>query len=331
MVPLFELTNLAMIYLVGTLVVAIRGHRGPAAFSSVLSVLCFDFFFVPPRFTLSVADTQYLLTFAVMFAAAMTISHLTIRFREKALAAEESEQRSVWLLEKAKKAEIEMETEQLRSSLLSSVSHDLRTPLAAILGSASTLAQNPLIAGDASSRELLENIQEESERLSRLVQNLLETTRLESGEMRLQKEPYALEEVIGSALARLEKTLAGQNVQVDLPEDLPLVAMDPILMEQVVLNLLENAARHASSQNSIAISAKVADDHILVAVADRGYGLNKEDLQNVFGKFYKGAASKGAGLGLAICRAVVLAHGGRIWAENREGGGAVFYFTLPLA
>src|SRR5579864_8484627 len=135
--PRFELTNLVMVYLLGTLAVAARGRRGPAALSAALGVLCFDFFFVPPRYTLSVSDAQYVWTFAVMFTVAMIISHLTIRLREEAEAARQEEQRSAWLMEKAKKAEIEAESERMRSSLLSSVSHDFRTPLTAIVGSVS--------------------------------------------------------------------------------------------------------------------------------------------------------------------------------------------------
>src|SRR5665213_773522 len=128
------LTNLVMIYLLGTLVVSLRGRRGPAALSAVLSVLSFDFFFVPPRFTFNVSDAQYFVTFVVMFITAMVISHLTIRLHEEAEAARQGGERTVWLMEKAKKAEVDVETERLRSSLLSSVSHDFRTPLAAILG-----------------------------------------------------------------------------------------------------------------------------------------------------------------------------------------------------
>src|SRR5579864_549282 len=137
----FELTNLVMVYLLGTVAVATRGHRGPAAFSSILSVLAFDFFFVPPRFTFAVSDAQYIWTFLVMFTAAMIISHLTIRLQEEAEAARQGEQRTAWLMEKAKKAEIEAATERMRSALLSSVSHDFRTPLAAILGSAGALLE----------------------------------------------------------------------------------------------------------------------------------------------------------------------------------------------
>jgi len=326
----FELTNLVMVYLLGTLVVATRGHRGPAALSSALSVLCFDFFFVPPRFTFSVSDAQYIWTFAVMFAVAMIISHLTIRLREEAEAARQGEQRSAWLMEKAKKAEIEAEGERMRSSLLSSVSHDFRTPLTVIVGSVSALLEKEEFSRSPKVRELLENIQTEGERLSHLVQNLLEATRLESGAVHLRKEAYPFEEVLGSALERLEKSIHDREIKIDVPETLPLVPMDPALIEQVFMNLLENAIRHTPEQTTLEISAAVEGNSVTAAVEDRGPGLKTDELERVFDKFYHDPSSPGAGLGLAICRAVVNAHGGRIWAENRKGGGAIFRFTLPL-
>jgi two-component system, OmpR family, sensor histidine kinase KdpD len=330
MYPRFELTNLVMVYLLGTLAVAARGHRGPAAFSSLASVLCFDFFFVPPRFTFTVSDAQYIWTFAVMFAVAMIISHLTVRLREEAQAARQEEQRSAWLMEKAKHAEVAAETERLRSSLLSSVSHDFRTPLTAIVGSVGALLEKEEIRKDPASRELLENIEEEGQRLSRLVQNLLEVTRLESGAVQIQKELVPLEEVVGSALERIEKSLHGKSVNVNLPDDLPLVPMDAMLIEQVLINLLENGIRHTPTQTPLEISARLQEGAVSVTVSDRGRGLMEEELEHVFDKFYHDKASLGAGLGLAICRAVVTVHGGLIKAENRPGGGAIFEFTLPL-
>jgi two-component system sensor histidine kinase KdpD len=235
------------------------------------------------------------------------------------------------LQENAKQAQLDIEKERLRSSLLSSVSHDLRTPLAAIIGSASSLLQHSGTLHDKEARELLENIQSEGERLSRLVHNLIETTRLESGNVRLRKEAYSLEELVGAALDRLDKLLSGRKVTANLPEDLPLVPLDSVLMEQVFINLLENAARHTPPGSPIEVSARRQSGAVLVQVADRGPGLSPDELERVFEKFYHAkSASAGAGLGLAICRAVVDAHGGRIWAENRAVGGTAFCFTLPV-
>ena len=307
-----SLTDLVMVYLVGTLAVALRGRRGPALLSSLLGVLCFDYFFVPPRFTLHVEHPQYLVTFAVMFAVALLISHLALRVRAQA--------------EAAKRAEVVAETERLRSSLLSAVSHELRTPLAAILGSADALLQAAGGARDPS-RDLLVNIRDEADRLTRLVHNLIETTRLEAGAS-LNGEPYSVEEVVGTALERADRLLAGRRVETDIPENLPLSFMDPVLMELVFVNLIENAVRHAPDA-AIEIQARERMDALEVSVADRGPGLKPEDLERVFEKFYRSSAAPGAGLGLAICKAVVEAHGGTIRAENRPGGGAVFRLTLP--
>ena len=306
------LNDLVMVYLVGTLVVALRGRRGPALFSSFLGVLCFNFFFVPPRFTFHVEHSQFVVTFAVMFAVALIISHLAVRVRNQA--------------EAAKRAEVVAETERLRSSLLSAVSHELRTPLAAIIGSASTLLQAPP-GRAASSRDLLVNIRDEADRLTRLVHNLIETTRLESGAA-LKKELYPIEDVIGTALERTEKLLAGRRVETDLPENLPLVPVDPVLMELVFVNLIENAVRHAPDA-PLDISARERMDGLEVSFADRGPGLKPDELERVFEKFYRASSAPGAGLGLAICKAVVTAHGGTIRAENRPGGGAVLLLTLP--
>ncbi|MEK7656717.1 MAG: DUF4118 domain-containing protein [Elusimicrobiota bacterium] len=307
-----SLTDLVMVYLVGTLAVALRGRRGPALLSSLLGVLCFDYFFVPPRFTLHVEHPQYLVTFAVMFAVALLISHLALRVRAQA--------------EAATRAEVVAETERLRSSLLSAVSHELRTPLAAILGSADALLQAAGGAMDPS-RDLLVNIRDEADRLTRLVHNLIETTRLEAGAS-LNGEPYSVEEVVGTALERADRLLAGRRVETDIPENLPLSFMDPVLMELVFVNLIENAVRHAPDA-AIEIQARERMDALEVSVADRGPGLKPEDLERVFEKFYRSSAAPGAGLGLAICKAVVEAHGGTIRAENRPGGGAVFRLTLP--
>jgi two-component system sensor histidine kinase KdpD len=176
----------------------------------------------------------------------------------------------------------------------------------------------------------LENIQSEGERLSHLVQNLLESTRLESGAVRLEKEKYPLEEVVGSTLERLGKSLQGRKVKVDIPESLPLIAMDATLIEQLMTNLLENAIRHTSKEAALEISAAVDGRQVVVGIGDWGPGLKLDELERVFDKFYHSPSSPGSGLGLAICRAIIQAHGGRIWAENRKGGGAIFQFTLPL-
>lgn len=224
----------------------------------------------------------------------------------------------------------EMEAERLRNTLLSSVSHDLRTPLAAITGAASALLQ-PTPLETAVERGLKEAIYDEADRLSRLVTNLLDMTRLESGSLRLSTDWQSLEELVGSALARLDRSRKGRVVEVSIPADLPLVPVDAVLMEQVLVNLLDNAFKYTESDSPLRIAAGVSGRTVTVEVADEGPGLPLGAEDRVFEKFYRATSGqRGFGLGLPICRAIVAAHGGRIWAENRSPRGAAFRFTLPL-
>jgi two-component system sensor histidine kinase KdpD len=237
------------------------------------------------------------------------------------------------LAEAAQQAQVQIETEQLRNSLLSSVSHDLRTPLAAIAGAASSL-QEDYAALDASMRhDLCQTIAEEAHRLNRLVNNLLEMTRIESGAIQVHKEWQPLEEVVGAALTRLEAQLGDRPLTTHLPADLPLVPLDSVLIEQVLMNVLDNAVKYTPPGSPITLSAWATEGAVTVEVADQGPGLPPGEEQHIFEKFYRvprAALPSGAGLGLTICRGIVAAHGGRMWAENRPGGGAAVRFTLPL-
>jgi len=231
-------------------------------------------------------------------------------------------------------AELRIETERLRNSLLSSVSHDLRTPLATITGAVTTILDEGGRLDAGTRQELLESVRDEGDRLNRLVQNLLEMTRLESGALQLRRELHPLEEVIGAALGRVGKRLGDRRVTTRVPPDLPLVAIDDVLVEQVLVNLLDNAIKYTPSGSPIEIMATAGDRNVTVEVTDHGPGLPAGTEDKVFEKFYRadreGDGERGAGLGLAICRGIVRAHGGRIWAQNIPGGGVAFLFTLPL-
>ncbi|HEY1014550.1 MAG TPA: DUF4118 domain-containing protein, partial [Herpetosiphonaceae bacterium] len=241
------------------------------------------------------------------------------------------------LAEEAYAAGVQVETERLRNALLSSVSHDLRTPLASITGAASTL----LDAEDALPlpvrQELAQTIVDESERLNRLLTNLLEMTRLEAAGVRIRKEWQPLEEVIGVALAQFDRQLGRRPVTVEVPDDLPLVPLDGLLIGQVLANLLDNALKYTPPGSPLALSAAHAGQAVEVRLADAGPGVPEAALAAIFQKFYRvrpderlAHAGASVGLGLTICQGIIEAHGGRIWAENRPGGGAVFAFTLPL-
>jgi two-component system, OmpR family, sensor histidine kinase KdpD len=245
------------------------------------------------------------------------------------------------LSERAQAAALQIEREQLRNVLLSSVSHDLRTPLATITGASSSLVEDRRSLNDAQKQELAEVILEEAEHLNDHVRNLLEMTKLESGPLTIKKRWHSIEETVGACMTRLEHRLTDRQIHIQLPADLPLVPYDEILIQQVFLNLLENAMTHTPPGSDIEIDAHVdaegADAHagwIAFAVMDRGPGLKPGEEEKIFAKFYRSAAASqhtGVGLGLAICRAIVKAHGGIITAANRKGGGAEFRVKLPLA
>lgn len=459
--------NTAMLFLVAVAWTAFRLGRGPAIAASILSVLVFDFFFVPPQYTLAVADVQYLVTFAVMLAIGLVISTLTTRLRSQVERTRLREQRTSalyelgrqlssiygqdflvmacgaklkdllagdvaiylrprtglpqaaygqsspivslpvsqaaaqWVIEHnqvagegtntlpnapalflpiigsqathgalaihvdspqrllepdlrrfleaccsqlalalerdqlavdAADARIQAETEQVRSSLLSGVSHDLKTPLAAIAGASSTLIESESMDREIQ-RELLETVAEEATRLNRLLDNILQMSKLDAGAAAPNRQWHVLEEIVGSALHRTRCELANHRVTVFLDDDLPLIFVDGLLLEQVFVNLLENASRYTPSDTAITITTEVENRTLRITVADNGPGLPSGSEERIFERFYRATpddAGRGSGLGLAICRAIIKAHGGSIAAKNRPAGGAEFAIRLPL-
>jgi len=473
-----EHTNMVMLYLLGTVLVAVRFGRGPSVVASVLSVFLFDFLFVQPVYSFAVSDAQYLITFAVMLATGLVISNLAARGRRQASVARQRERRSgelyalsrelaqnrhlgelgailcrhalaifdgeaavllpdsegrlldrdnfcargtasaslthypvpgndlgiaqwaydhrqkagrntdtlasadaiylpldahkgcigvlglrpkdprqleipeqmhllesfvtqtavamerVQLARAAHAADTQVASEKLRNVLLSSISHDFRTPLASIIGAASTLLDKASAAlDDERRRSLLRATLDEAQRLHRLVDNLLDLTRLTSGPVQLKRQPVAVDELTGAVLHRLHAALAGREVELDVPADLPLVSCDEVMIEQVLFNLVENAQKHTPPGTPIRIRARAWPAMIEVTVADAGPGLPPGEEQRVFDKFHRAReepAQSGFGLGLAICKTIIEAHGGEIGARNLAGGGAEFRFSLPL-
>lgn len=232
----------------------------------------------------------------------------------------------------AANARVEAEAEQVRSSLLSSVSHDLKTPLAAIAGASSSLLEAPGL-DDNTRRQLLETVADEAVRLNRLLENILQMSKLDAGAAPPRQQWHVLEELVGSALNRASRELIGRRVTVQLPEDLPLLHVDGLLMEQVLVNLLENAARHTPAGTEVTVRAAMDGRRMQIVVSDNGPGLPAGAEGRIFEKFYRAAPTadggRGSGLGLAICRGIVTAHGGSITAANRPGGGAEFLIRLP--
>ena len=237
------------------------------------------------------------------------------------------------LADKAQHAQVVQATEDLQNALLNSISHDLRTPLVSITGALTSLQEDGAMLDERAHQALLENAREETERLNRLVGNLLDMTRLEAGALHLKREPSDMQDAIGSALEQLKRRLRGRDVRVDVPNDLPLVSMDFSLIVQVLVNLIDNALKYARRNTPIEIRARAQPNQIQVQVMDRGVGIPSPDLPRVFDKFYRVQHPdlvSGTGMGLAICKGIIEAHGGTITAENRLGGGALLTFTLPL-
>jgi two-component system sensor histidine kinase KdpD len=300
--------DVEMLYVVAVLVAAVFLGRGPAIAAAAVGVLAYDYFFVPPRYTFNVADGRYLFTFAMMFGIGLLVSSLAERAREAAVRAE---------------------SEALRGTLLSSVSHDLRTPLATITGAATTLRDQPLDEGTRA--ELVDAICEEAERMERLVGNLLDMTRLTSGAVVPRLEWIPVDELVGAALNRTERGLARHLVRTEVPAAPGMVLADPVLLEQLLVNLLENVARHTPPGTEVLVRAGGGADGLDLEVADRGPGLPPGQEERVFERFHRAgrSAGQGAGLGLAIARAIAEVHRGSLRAAPRPGGGASFRLHLP--
>jgi two-component system, OmpR family, sensor histidine kinase KdpD len=313
--PHADLVNIALVYLLAVVGIALRFRRGPVVAASILGVAAFDYFFVLPSGTFHVDDPQYLLTFGLMLAVGLIVSWLTDTARARAQAQAE--------------ATIQAETERIRNALLSSISHDLRTPLAVIAGASSSLAEGGERLDAAERAALAKSIFRESQEMSELVAKVLQMTRLESGKLTLERDWCSLDEIAGSVLLRLKERLADHLMMVDLPDDLPLVRVDGALIEQALVNLLENAARHTPPRTLIRLRSHVVGTELIVSVEDFGPGLPEGDLEHLFEKFRHGRRG-GVGLGLAICRAIIALHGGRIWAERLPEVGTAFRFALPL-
>ena len=461
-----EPVNLVMLYLASTVISAVYLGRGPSLLVTVTGVLAFDYFLVPPYFTFAVSDTQYLITFLVLFVVSLVISSLTARVREQAKAAIQREKQTsalynlsrglasatdlhmviktviqqieqafgrqvaiflpdhkqvrvfaasqnyipdanemavaAWtfehdepagrgtatlpaasircqplntakgivgvlgihprnasslltpeqrqtltaftsqvaiaierasLTEQARQAELLQAAEKLQTALLNSISHDLRTPLVSITGVLTSLEEQADLLNEEHRHSLIVTAREEAERLNRLVGNLLSMTRIESGAIKLHREPEDFQDLIGTALEQLGKRIGSHPVSVEVPVDFPLVPMDFSLMVQVMVNVLENAVKYSPESSPIEVSAQLVDGKARLQIADRGAGIPFDDLERVFDKFYRvrrPESVSGTGLGLAISRGLVEAHHGIIRALCRDGGGTILSVDLPL-
>lgn len=464
----FELSNLIMVYMLGSAITGLRFGRGPAVLSAFVNVLVFDFCFVPPLFAFAVSDAQYVLTFVIMVIVTLVIANLVASVRQQTRVAGARERRTYllyamsrelaatrgtdamarvavrhvaevfqckavvllpdergklylprerpeagslagadlsiaqWVLDHSRRAglgsdtlpaapalylplggenhrlgvlavlptnprrvllpeqrhlletfasqigiaverarlaesaeasRVEAETESLRNTLLASISHDLRTPLSVIAGAASTLAEHSDDLDAAERKRLARSVESKARDMAELVSNVLDLMHFESGRLTLHRDWQTLDDLVGTALRRVEERLGSRTVAVRIPNDLPAVNVDANLIVQVFANLLDNVAKYTGPQTQVTISATADSSFVRVTFDDDGPGLPIQDRGRLFDKFQRGTdegATVGAGLGLAICRAIVRAHGGEIGTDERPGGGARFVFTLPL-
>ncbi len=317
--PPFNLVNVVMVYMLGVVFMALRHERGAAVLTAMLCIATFDYLFVPPRGSFTVEDAQYLFTFLIMVVVALTISHLvrSVRAQARAQAA----------------LALEAETERIRNALLASISHDLRTPLAVIVGASSSLVESGE-RFDASERQALaRSVYEQSRDISERVVKILEMTRLEAGGLAIERDWCPPSDIAHAAVTRLRERMASHRLIVSVPDDLPLIRVDAGLIEQALSNLLENAAKHTPPGTVVNLRMQPRDRELLVSVEDFGGALKHADVDRIFAKFSRvksEGGTGGVGLGLAICRAIVQLHGGRAWAENLSGGATAFRFVLPL-
>lgn len=337
------------------LFVATAWGARPAILSAVLGVLCFNFFFLPPLGTLTIASPDNWVALVAFLITAVVAGQLSAYARRRAEIAAAGRREIERLykelqdaFERASHAEALRESERLKSALLDAVTHDLRTPLTSIKASVTTLLDElkplprdstPLRLNDEGRREMLEVINEECDRLDRFIEGLVELARIEAGELRLGRRWGTIEEMIEAALARAKQLTAKHRIEVEIERDLPVVLVDARAVSEVIYLAVDNAAKYSASGSRIHIAARRGDaDTIQLSIEDEGPGIPIELRDRVFDKFFRAVRESdtsrnlpsGMGMGLSIARGIVEAHGGRIWIESGANKGSRLLFTLPI-
>lgn len=303
--------------------------------SSIVFVLVFNFLFTQPVQSFSISNKNDVILLIFFLFAALISSNLTAKFQKQLKVAKENEELAGRLSAEQEKMQFAMEKEQLRSTLLRGISHDLRTPLTVIAGASSLIAESDTKLDRENVISLAKDINDQSEWLIRLVENILNMTRIDSGNMILEKKPEAVADVINNAVRRVKGRCFGRTLHICIPEDIFMVEMDGKTIVQVLINLLDNAIKHTQEHGEITVRLEHRVDYIWFFVEDNGTGIDESRKDNLFDEFVTARnpvqdAERGIGLGLAICRAVITAHGGEIIIENREEGGARIGFSLPF-
>ena len=313
------LPNVSMLFLLAVLLAAAGFGLRPALFASVLSFLSYNFFFIEPLYTFSVAQPEELLALFVLLAVAVLTSAIAGRARDQARTAIERAR----LAEEVTAFRTAAEAERVRNTLLTSISHDFRTPLASILGAATSLIDYGVRLPEPARRDLLMQVKDEAEHLDGMVRNLLAMTRVEAGALEINRDWIDVRELFDRAVAVAKRRGASQRFEVLVEPELPFLPGDANLLGQVLSNLIGNAIRYAGPSAHVVIAAKSETDQVLVSVTDDGPGVSPELLPRVFHKFVRaggtlGDAGEGSGLGLAIAKGIIEAHGGSIEARNQS-------------
>lgn len=318
-------TTVALSFLLVVLIVATVSTRRVAIATSVVAFLCFNFFFLPPVGTWTVADPQNWVALFTLLAVSIVASHLSSEVRRRA-------QQEAALLAERKEAEVVRRGAEIKSMLLASLSHDLKTPLTAV-----TVAANNLDAAwltDDQRREQVDIIRTELGRLNRLFDDIVAMARIEANAVASEPEWVQPAEIIEAAARQVGRALGTHILEVDAGADRTLVRLDPRLTSAAVAHLLENAAQYSPPQTVIAVQATLAANELQIAVRDHGIGIAPQDLDHLFERFYRGVDARqqrfGTGMGLAITRGLLAAEGGRVWAKNHSEGGATFTIAVPV-
>lgn len=345
-------TIVGFAFLLVVLFVAIVWGSGPALLASVLGVLCYNFFFLPPYYTFTIADPQNWIAVAAFFVTAVAVGQLSARAKRRAEEAEagRSENRRLYeelqeAFDRASEAEALRRSERLKSALLDAVTHDLRTPLTSIKASATLLLEDGEPNGQtgtfsqAEQKTLLRLISEGADRLDRFVESFVDLARIEAGDIKLSRNWGSVEEIVEAALARAEPLMRKHQLRIMVENELPVIRVDARAVAEVIYTLIDNATKYAPEGTCITIKANRAPgETVQISVGDEGPGIPQELRQRVFDKFvHVGGAPlgsgrpEGIGMGLSIARGIVEAHDGRIWIEDGEGGkGAKLSFTVPV-
>ena len=335
--PELSQTSIALVLVLPVILVAVTQGRGPALYASILVGLSFNFFFIGPYYSFLITRPEDVVAFIVFVTTAVLVGQLSSRLEKRVLLTEKQSQELVHVRGKferaaaqAAEADALRKSEQLKTALLDAVTHDLRTPLTSIKAAISTIRAESV--SPEVQRELFEVIEEESDRLNHFIQGMMDLAKLQAGEVTLASRNVAPEEMVEDALLRAASLLEGHPVEVAIASGLPSPKVDPRLISQVIFTLLENAAKYSGASARITVSVRQQENNICFAVDDEGPGIPSELRGKIFDKFFRAGLQPGLGMGLAIARGIVQAHGGNIWIEDDpERRGTSVQFMVPLS